>query len=209
MNVRSRRAGFTLAEVVVASSIGFFVLLSVTSIMVSTGGSWLRGENQMDGESDARYGVRLISQQLQEATYATVAADGMSVQYELPEKLADGSLRMPLRGDGVTRRLFLDEGNLMLQAGTAPPRLLVRGVMITDPFRTASANWQLGWEGNAANPATRTGPPYQLFVPETPNMTRVVTVTLVVSGRGGGAGEAVRTRKREAVTLRNFLEVIR
>ncbi|MBX3095874.1 MAG: type II secretion system protein [Fimbriimonadaceae bacterium] len=185
--IRSKRAGLTLVEVVVASLLSTMVIFGSLSVYLSGMSSWLRGSERINAETQSRQGVRMVSDYLREAMAVTVAGDGMSLTYRLPQKNVAGDFVYPATWDGVTRRLYYTNNTIRHDTGTND-RVIVRNVMTTD--------------------VGGTNLPYRIFTPGPGAITRQVTVQVVTRTNADPAAKA-RARKREVIFLRNIPELTR
>lgn len=179
-----RVAGVTLTEVLTASMMTVLVLFGATLVFLSGAGSWARGQNQMDVESQSQRTMRILTAQLREAMAVTVAGDGTWVDYRLPQKDANGEYIVPAVWDGIARRLELTAQNRIRLVAGGTTRFLADNVIGTDP-----------------NSAGGTGT-YKIFTAGAGAITRQVNAMLVL--RYGTVGRNQSTaRIRETVFLRN------
>lgn len=199
------QGGFTLVEVIVSSVISTIVLSMAVSVFLMVMASWARGENLMDGENDTRQVVRLVSDELREAMWVSVDADGRGLSYRRPQKDASGEFSLPVVWDGVTRRIFWNNGRLILRGDGGVERVVGSNILTVDPFRL-EAHANAGRRGNAANVGA---PAYRIFTANNSTLTTEVTVMVVTGSRGANGSEQVRARKREVVVLRNVPELIK
>jgi type II secretory pathway pseudopilin PulG len=187
MKRRSKRSGITLVEVVVASVLSTMVIFSALGVYLAGMESWLRGSERINAETQSRQGVRMISDYLREAMAVTVAADGRSLTYRLPQRDVNGDFIYPAMWDGVTRRIYFINGTIRHDTG-ANDRVIVRNVLTTDVGGT-NANYRQFTAGPGA-------------------ITRRVTVQIVTRTNDDPAVEAIG-RKREVIFLRNIPELSR
>lgn len=207
MKKRSRRSGFSLAEVIVGSVISFIVLTSTITLFIGVVGAWARGENMMDGENDTRQVMRVVSDELREAMWVSVDADGMGITYRKPRKDASGDFELPVTWDGVDRRFDLNGTNLELDDGTTT-RTIGRNVLSVDPFRLQTH--MLDGKMRQEDPLVpEIAPAYRIFTAPATGLVSEVTVTVVTGNLGGQAGETNRSRKREHIVLRNVPQLIK
>jgi hypothetical protein len=178
----SRRAGMTMVEVVTAAVISTMVLGTALSIFIAGAGSWLRGTEMIDAETQSKQAVRVISDQLRQAMVVTIDADGQGLAFRLPQRQANGIFTAPPVWDGVARRIFHRSGSIILQEGGAE-RVITRNVILTDPDN-----------GNAA---------YRIFTPGTGGIVRDVTLRMVTR-RTLANNVQFLGRKREVIYLRNI-----
>ncbi|MCG9896312.1 MAG: hypothetical protein MH204_12640, partial [Fimbriimonadaceae bacterium] len=157
-------------------------IFTALTIFIAGAGAWIRGSEMIDAETNSKQAVRVISDQLRQAMMVTVDNNGQGLTYRIPTRTSDGTFSAPPVWDNVSRRIFLQNGNIVLQEGTAT-RTIVRGVITTDPEN-----------GNAS---------YQIFTPGAGSIVRDVTV-FVVTRRNLSQGRTVSGRKREVVYLRNI-----
>jgi hypothetical protein len=174
-------------EVLVASGVSSFVLLGTLSVFVSGVSSWTRGNRRIDVETQSQTAVRKVADELREAVQVTVDADGNGITYFRPRLDGNGNFQINVRGlpvsDGVARRFFVLNGQLMHDSG-AGPRTLCQNVILTDP---------LSPNGTVA---------YRPFVSGGGMVVRQLTVT-IATRRRDGEGRNLTGRKRQTVFLRN------
>lgn len=183
----SKRSGLTLVEVVVASLLSTMVIFSALSVYLAGMESWLRGSERINAETQSRQGVRMVSDYLREAMAVTVAADGRSLTYRLPQRDVAGDFVYPAMWDGVTRRLYFTNGTIRHDTGTSD-RVIVRNVMTSDVGGTTL--------------------PYRIFTAGPGVITRQVTVQVVTRTNTDPTAKAFG-RKREVIFLRNIPELTR
>lgn len=205
---RSRlNIGMTLVEVLVASGISSIVLGSAISIFLMVTSSWAKGESQMSVENETRQTMRLMADELREAMWVSVDADGMGITYRKPVKSVTGDFTVPITWDGKDRRLYYSGGKLFIEPDTGQARLVCRNVLTKDPFALATngAAAQLG----TGDVETTGAPAYKIFTANAGSVTTEITMVVVTGNKGGKAGQVVRAKKRETVVLRNVPELIR
>lgn len=186
---RRKTAGATLVELLVGSSISMLVLYGAVMLMVAGSASWYKGEGKILAETQSQRAVRLISSELREAMSITVDANGLGLNYRLPQKDGNGNYIVPAQWDNVTRRIELSGTNIrILENGN--PRVICRNVILTDPKSTS---------GEA---------PYVIFAPGAGTITRQLTV-MVVTQTGTYRGGTTTSRSRETLFLRNIPELLR
>lgn len=205
--LRSRKAGFTLPEVVVGSVISTIVLTSALSLFIACAGAWARGENLMDGENDTRQAVRVISDELRQAMLVTIDADGRGITYRHPNKDVNGNFSVPVVWDGVSRRIYLNGTNLILRGNGGIERVVARNVLTVDPFMLSTTTVQRKMRNTSQG--VEVAPSYRIFTPSSAGLINEVIVQIVTGTKGGRVGESLRTRKRERVVLRNVPELIK
>src|SRR5947209_4050189 len=154
---KKKQLGATLIELLTAAGITIVVLLGSLSILVAGSASWAQGLSKIGAEMDAQMSVRAISQQLAEAMFVSVDSDGMGLTYRLPEKDATGNYVLPITWDGVSRRIEVQNKNLVL-IDRGVKRVLAHGLILTDPL------------------SSRGTAPYHIFTPGAGTLTRQVTV---------------------------------
>lgn len=188
-----------------SAAISSIVLFASLTIFMGVMGSWARGESLMDGEDDARQAMRVISDELREAMWVSVDADGMGVTYRKPSKDASGDFVIPVVWDGLDRRIELDGSQIILEESATKSRAIARNVLTVDPFAgKAHISDAVRVQGNNV-----TGPAYRIFTPNSGSVISEITVMVVCGSHGGQAGEVVRARKREVIALRNVPELIK
>ena len=204
---RSKRAGVSLAEVIVASAMSSFILLFAISVFLMCTSSWVRGENMMDSDNQVRSAVRLISDELREAMWVSVDADGKGLTYRKPKKDVNGNFQIPVLWDGLDRRFEFESGRLYMKPTSTTKKLICRNVMTTDPF-VGIGNAFVAKKQIVSGPLP-SYPAYRFFQANVGAIVSEVTVTIVASNNGGRAGEVTRSRRREVVALRNVPELIK
>jgi len=203
---RNRRSGFTLAEVVVTSVVSAVVLTSVVTLFITVIAAWARGETTMGTEGDTQEVVSKVADELREAMWVSVDADGYGLTYRKPRKTVAGDFEIPVVWDGYDRRIYLTGTDLKIFDGTTT-RNLSTNVLKNDPFR-------LGTHMNQKKKSNQTvtaegAPTYKIFVPNSASLVSEVTVTVVTGAKGGRPGEWARAKKRDRVVLRNVPELIK
>ncbi|MDI9639912.1 prepilin-type N-terminal cleavage/methylation domain-containing protein [Geitlerinema splendidum] len=202
---RSMRQGFTLVEVLVASGVSVIVMSLALAVFLMVAGTWARGEGLIDGENDTRIALRVISDELREAMWVNIDANGMGLTYRKPLKDSSGNFMIPVTWDGLDRRIEMVGGRLFLESTASDRRVIARNILSTDPFLLTSHSLQAKRQSGAPP----TAPAYRIFNANAGAITTSVTVQLVVGKRGANSGEQVRSRKRETVVLRNVPELIK
>lgn len=203
---RRKRAGFTLAEVVVGSSISAIVLSFGISLFLMCIGDWARGENWIQAENDTRQSMRVINDELREAMWVSIDANGQGLTYRKPVKESTGEFKIPVAWDGQDRRIYLEQGNLYLEESAGNRRIICRNVMDKNPF-VGSTNTSDVRRSDVLDSGT--WQTYRIFTPNLGGVTNEVTVEIVTGMEGANAMEQVRSRRREIVTLRNVPELIK
>ncbi|MBS1707899.1 MAG: hypothetical protein JSS65_04165 [Armatimonadetes bacterium] len=189
-------AGLSTVESLVASVITTMVLFTAVGAYLAGMGSWARGEAWIDVQQQSRNAVRSVSDELREAMYVTVDADGMGLSYRLPTKTVSGSFTVPLTWDGVNRRIYYSNGGLWVSDANTQVQV-AKGVITMDPFLGADNARTV-----VIKSGTYTAPSYKIFVPDGNSTIRSITVCAVTRSRGKGA-ETIHARHRETVFLRN------
>lgn len=196
-----------MLEVVVSAAISSIVLFASVTMFMGVMGAWARGESTMDGENDTRQAMRVISDELREAMWVLVDADGMGLTYRKPAKDVNGEFLIPVTWDGFDRRIYYENGILYLEKQAGERRPICRNVLTRDPYMLHSNMVEARREQSAVAPTA--APQYQIFEPNSTSITTEVTVMIVTGQSGGQVGETVRSRKRESIALRNVPELIK
>lgn len=177
----------------VTSLVTVMTLGAASSVWIAAAGSWYRGAGKIDAETNSRTAVRMACTELSEAIDVAVDTNGMGLTFHKPAKDANGDYVTDVTGqaqsDGLNRRIFLNNGQLVYFNGTAN-RVIGRNVITTDPLSPG---------GTGA---------YKIFTPGAGLITRQVTVMVATATAGKGA-EVVKARKRETVFLRNIVDISR
>src|SRR5690606_38610602 len=176
------------------------------SVFLMCTSAWARGESRIDGETNVRQAVRIVSDELREAMWVKVDANGLGLSYRKPMKEATGEFKIPVVWDGKDRRIELQGTSIILEEDSSTKRIICRNVMSVDPFRTSTHAMNSAISQQATNATWQS---YKIFEPNVGTFATEVTVTVVTSNRGGNVGEYVRARKREVVALRNVPELIK
>lgn len=181
MNRRLIR-GNTMIEVTVAAVIGTMVLGTALTLFIAGAGMWVHGSEMVEAEGQSRQAIRVITDQLRQAMVVTVDNDGQGLTYRLPTRDGTtGIFQAPATWDGVSRRIFHQNGEIRLQDG-ASTRTICRNVVLQDPDN-ANAN-------------------YRIFT--VPNIAIFREVSVQVVTRRIRQGRTYLGRKRETVYLRNI-----
>lgn len=172
----------SLVEVLTAATIGTMTLFAALSIFISGMMSWAKGTASIDAETQSRQAVRVISDQLREAMGVVIDSNGMGITFSLPKKNSSDEFIVPLEWDGVSRRIYHSNGNMILQVGSNT-RVIARNVITTDPTM-----------GSAS---------YKIFTAPSGNvLLRQVNVKVVT--RVTDSNQTARVgKKREQIFLRN------
>lgn len=188
MRRRSKKQGFTLVEVVVASSISIVALFSATAVFLAGMSSWATGQGRIDAETNSQRAIRTIANELRQAMSVFPASDGMSVEYRMPQIDVNGDYVIPIMWDGVDREIYYENGEILISEDGVS-RVICRNV-VTKDFRA---------DGN---------PDYKIFTPAPGSITRQLTIQIVTQ-TNGARDELVVGRKRETIFLRNIPELTR
>ncbi|MBS1705888.1 MAG: hypothetical protein JST40_08440 [Armatimonadetes bacterium] len=175
------RRGATMVEVVTGAGLTTIVLGTSLSILIAGNASWARGSGQISADSSAQTAIRILSSTLREAMTVTVDENGQGLTYRLPEVDEDGNYVVPAVWDGVTHRVYYDDGFLYEQTGD-DLRTIAREVILTDPAR-----------GNAR---------YRIFTPGDGTVIRSLTISVVTQTNGQHNAET-HSRAKETLYLRN------
>ncbi len=187
MRMRKKR-GATLVELLVSSGISLLVLGAALATLYSGMRSWIMGASMINAEVDGSQAVRRLVSDLREAMAVTVAADGRSVSFRMPQRDANGDFIVPPLWDGVSRRAILTEttgGKFTLAVGVTGSEIPVsRNVILIDP-------------------ESGTGTAYRVFSPGPGTVTREIHL-MVVTRTNGPRNEPIYHRIRETLFLRNI-----
>lgn len=186
---RRRIRGAALLESVTAAFMGTMVLTTAFMIYMSGMMSWTKGEARITAEDTATVAVRRMSVMLREAMYVAVDNNGMGLTFRWPIKESNGRFRTPPVWDGITRRMYVQNGILYVSDGTNT-EAICKGIITTDPQSA----------GGAAA--------YTVFTPGQGTNTRQVTLMLVTQSASYRT-EQVTSRCRETIFVRNVPEITR
>jgi len=166
-----------------ASTLTVMVLGVSLSVFLSGLMGWTRGQGRIDAESGSQRAVREITMALREAMAVSVDADKNGVTYRLPVTDGNGNYTVPMTWDGLTRRVYKSNGQILMLDGDRT-RVLCSGVIDTDPQSAGGTS------------------PYTLFSAGGGTVTRSLTV-MVVSRRTTDYNKSATSRSRETIYLRN------
>lgn len=193
-NARRTLRGLTLVEVTVASVISMLAIVGAMSVFLSGMSSWASGSRIISAQTKSDNVVAMVVDELREATFVFVAADGRSVTYRKPARDANDNFVMDVHGspvwDGRTRTLYFNNGSFFMNDGANPPWRIASNVILTDP-KSVPPNQ-----------------PYRIFTAGAGANTREVTVKIVIRQQFMDRTD-LYGRKREAVYLRNIPDSIR
>ncbi len=182
---RSRRhAGATMVEVVVGAGISTVVLFALIVSLLTGMSRWADGTGKLTSEMGVQSGMRTVTQELREAMQVTVASNGQSLTYRLPQ-MTNGSYVVPIVWDGVSRSIEYKSAtkSVVIKEGTTE-RVVLRNVVVQER----------ALDGRSNN--------YRLFTAGTGSVTRQVTVMFVAENYGSSSVKK-SARAREEVFLRN------
>ena len=180
---RKNKLGATLLELLTATVVSVFVLSGCVALLYAGTNSWAQGLGKVGAETDAQMAVRTISNRLAEAMSVSVAANGQSLTYELPQTDGNGNYVLPLAWDGVTRTAKLSGSQMILSDGGSQV-VIANGVILTDPLSSG---------GTAV---------YKPFVAAPGAITQQVNIE-VATQWNGARKNLVSSRERETVFCRN------
>jgi hypothetical protein len=189
---RKKQRGATLVELVVATGLSVMVLGVCLSILFAGSASWATGLGETASASYAQNAVRTISKRLQEAMSVTVATNGQSLTYKLPQTDGQGNYTLPLTWDGVNRQILIQNNSNLVMVDGARQQVVAYGVIFTDPYSTNGTK------------------PYVLFTPGIGTTTNQVTIevaTQAYAHNTHGATTKVASRERETIYLRNIPQI--
>ncbi len=171
-----------------ASSLTVIVLTGSLSVYLYSVSGWLLGQGQIDRDSKAEGAMRLVTAELREAMWTSVAANGRRIDYRKPLLGSNGQYAMPVTWDGVSRSIELSSGRLLFRAGSSE-RAICDDVITTDPLSSPAQD-------------------YRLFTPSAGAQPRSVTV-MIATRSTGYRGKVAVGRARELVYMRNIPELVR
>jgi hypothetical protein len=186
MRRRSKRQAVTMVEVLIAAGLNTVILGAAVLCMLQGSRAWIKGNASANSASSAARAVRIVSDTLREAMLVTVDANGLGLTYRMPA-VENGAFTVPPVWDGVTRRIFLNGSNLVIQEGGSS-RVICRNVITTDP---------------------NTGANYRIFTAGVGSVTRSVTVMVATRNTGLHNANVYQKRYRETIFLRNVPELTR
>lgn len=185
MKRRSKNRGLTTVELLMASTISAGVLFTSVMLFLFGMAQWSRGEAHIAADSGSQVAVRAIAAELREAMAVTVDSDGLGLSYRLPKKNGSGDWITPVEWDGVSRRIFYENGEVRITGDKN--RVLCEHVVLNDPQ----------WDGNHA---------YKVFSAGAGSITRQLTI-MVVTKTNEYKNEWSTSRSRETIYLRNVPEL--
>lgn len=200
--------GFTLLETMVTAIVSVMVLGSCLVLYIMGASDWARGENAIDVEASSRQGVRRVSNELRQAYYVSIDANGMGLTYRRPALDNQGNFTLPLVWDGKDRRIFVSNGSLFINDGTGANYRIVRNIVTKDPFLSSGGQSNRIWNLESAknDDDNNTGNSYRIFTAGPGSVTRSVIIQLVTRN-AGGLRAVVFGRNRETIYLRNVPQV--
>lgn len=166
--------------------IGMLVILVSMGVFIFGSYSWMMGQAHIDAESSSENAVESIERQMRESILVTVDGDGNGVTFELPATNADGTYAIPLAWDGVTRRIQVTDGNIVMTGTDGTSRTLARGISEGDPLNNNQ--------------------PYQIFTPGPGQIPQSLTI-MVATIQPDASNAPVESRSRETVFLRNVPQI--
>jgi hypothetical protein len=183
---KSRRAGQTLIEMVLALSLTALVFTVGISTFLLGMSSWFRGESRIGAEGTTEHAVRQIAMTLRTAMSVTVDANGKGLSYRLPAMDGTGTFLSPATWDGVNRRIELDGSSINIKGDNLPNDDICDNVVLTDPLSSGGTQ------------------PYTIFKPAAGTITRSLTVMVVAQQGSYNSATPVYGRHRETIYLRNI-----
>ncbi|MEZ0325569.1 MAG: PilW family protein [Fimbriimonas sp.] len=187
-----RQRGFTLTELVSASTIIFMVIAGTVALMLSASqglGNTVAADKTVIQTSQ---GMRYMSEALRSAMSVTINETGSRIDYVLPKlstavdaATGEKELLDPLVSDGVARSFITQWTAFNLYDGVTN-KMLCRNLYRTDPEPTSS-------QYNKA---------YPVFQMTTIGSSRAVTITLISREQVGTQWKT--TRLKTTTLLRNY-----
>ena len=208
MKRKPLRKGTTLLETMVTTIISVMVLGACLSMYIMGAANWARGESAISVESNSRQGVRRVVNELRQAYYVAIDANGMGLTYRRPTLDNQGNFALPLTWDGLDRRIYLSNGTLFMSDGVNPAYRVATNIVTKDPFLSSGGQNNRIWSLEAAKDDDdyNNGNAYKIFTPGQGSVTRSVMVKLVTRNPGG-LRAVVFGRNRETIYLRNVPQV--
>lgn len=176
----------TLVEATLASVVTAAVLVTSLGVYIVGMMGWYRGEGNINAEMGSHTALRIIANELRQAMNVTVDPNGLGLTYTLPLQ-SNGADVVPVKSDGVSRRIELDGTTLNMWANGVS-RKLCSNVILTDPLSPGGAT------------------AYQIFTPGAGTTTIAVTV-MIVTKQPGYTSETLTARNRETIFIRNVPQV--
>ncbi len=173
LRFRGRR-GFTLAETMIAVSLVTLLALGGLTLTVSAVQTWNVDIARGSMENDIATSMRMVTEELRPAVSVVVDPDGQGLTYWLPLQDDEGNIPLPLRSDGVGRRIFRSTGGDELR--------------ITGRSRPIARDLAPAAEGD------------RLFTFRASNRAIVIVLTC----RFSTGQQTLTTTKTEVVSLRNY-----
>jgi len=175
----SRKAGFTLAEVLIASTIGAFIMIGVISSFIMMGKSQVNAYNYVGMEAQARRGLERFGEDVRMASYLTTTSP-----VRWPNEI---QLTLPNAGDSSTTTVnYYYDSTAQTLSRTGPDPVTgaanTTTVLITNLLNCEFKRWQLGTSGPASNDAGTDQLQLRLTIQNTA-VTAVTANNLVVSAR--------------------------
>ncbi|HEY3782543.1 MAG TPA: hypothetical protein VGL56_15785 [Fimbriimonadaceae bacterium] len=189
---RKKQRGATLVELVVATGLSVMVLGVCLSILFAGSASWATGLGETASASYAQNAVRTISKRLQEAMSVTVASNGQSLTYKLPQTDGNGNYLLPLAWDGINRQVLIQNTNELVMVDGTQQEVVAYGLILTDPYSTNG---------------TKAYAPFTPGIGTTTNQVTIEVATQAFAHKTNGASKTVSSRERETIYLRNIPQI--
>lgn len=137
----TRRAAFTLMELMVGMGIMSFTLLVIVNLLIYGLRSFGKTTTDVSISQQNAQGMRRVTESIRAAQTISITNEGKKVTYTLPQVsgnvdsiTGEKEYVVPLVSDGVTRSFTISGGNLTDQTG----QVLVRKIATLDPDPTSS-----------------------------------------------------------------------
>lgn len=184
-----RRRGFSIVEIMVGLTLLAMTLIAVVSLFITGFRSYYRTSAKVELAQKNAQGIRVVSERLADAINVAVSADGRTITYNLPMRMAtpdpvtgEREYLDPLVPDGVSRTFTINAAG-KLTDGTA--RTFVSRITLTDPDTSSSTYKQV----------------YKPFTISTVGSSKALTINLVTLQKIQGKDQF--SRMKTTLLLRN------
>lgn len=136
----TRNRGISLVELLVGVTLMSLLFIVGMSLFTSSLSSLTRTDRRLDITESNALALRRVSEELRSAFTLSIEPSGQAIFYEMPEVdttidsvTGEREYLYPLRGDGITRRIYFQNGSLYHQVGTDKAREIADEVVTIDP----------------------------------------------------------------------------
>jgi hypothetical protein len=120
------RAGWTAAEILIATSIFGFLATGGLSLFLGAAKGWDGGSGKSESDTNASLALQLVAREVQDAKSATVSSDGNALTLQMPLVNDQGCYDRAFDGDQL--QYYISNNTLYQRANGGTPRLLAREI---------------------------------------------------------------------------------